>query len=191
MTRHHVGEESDNQSQRFREDTEKLDEWHQWHWNLQPGWYFWPEDVLPVFLRTGEVGDQEGRHTEECGAGDITCQVTTTRREWYDTHDVGHEDEEEASKQPWCILRGFLTQCSLDHIVIYRHDEHVHQSYKSLRCRIIYLVLLAPASWNQNTNQQDDSIDEEHANGLRDGDVVLLVFDCIYFARVEKKNRLS
>ena len=67
MARHHVGEESDNQSQRFREDSEELDELHQWNWHLQPGWYVWPEDFLPVFLRTGEVGDQEGRHTEECG----------------------------------------------------------------------------------------------------------------------------
>src|SRR5574344_1726563 len=44
VTRHHVGEESDNQSQRFRKDSEELDEWHQWHWHLQPRWYLWPED---------------------------------------------------------------------------------------------------------------------------------------------------
>ena len=184
MARHHVGEESDNQSQRFREDSEELDEWHQWYWHLQPRWYIRPEDFLPVFLRTGEVGDQECRYTEECGAGDITRQVTTTWREWYDTHDVGNEDEEEASKQPWCVLWRLLTERSLDHILIYRHDEHVHQSNKSLRCRIIYLVLLAPASWNQNTNQQDDSIDEEHANGLRDGDVErtnLLATNLLYY----------
>ena len=31
VTRHHVGEESDNQSQRFRKDSEELDEWHQCH----------------------------------------------------------------------------------------------------------------------------------------------------------------
>ena len=171
VTRHHVGEESDNQSQRFRKDSEELDEWHQWHWHLQPRWYLWPEDFLPVFLGTGEVGNQECRYTEEYGAGDITRQVTTTWREWYDTHDVRHEDKEEASKQPWCVLWGFLTQGGLNHIGIYRHDEHVHQSHKSLWCRVIHLVLPAPAGWYQDTEQQDDSIDEEHANGLRDGDV--------------------
>lgn len=91
--------------------------------------------------------------------------------EWYDTHDVRHEDKEEASKQPWCVLWGFLTQGGLYYISIYRHDEHVHQSHKTLWCRIIHLVVPAPAGWYQDTQQQNDSIDEEHANGLRDGDV--------------------
>ena len=55
----------------------------------------------------------------------------------------------------------------------------MHQSHKTLWCRIIHLVLPAPAGW-----YQDDSIDEEHANGLRDGDVErtnLLVSHLLYY----------
>ena len=77
-----------------------------------------------------------------------------------------------------------FTQGGLYYISIYRHDEHVHQSHKTLWCRIIHLVLPAPAGWYRDTEQQDDSIDEEHANGLRDGDVKrtnLLVSHLLYY----------
>ena len=70
-------------------------------------------------VRPLDISITKCRYTEECGAGDITRQVTTTRREWYDTHDIRHEDKEEASKQPWCVLWRLLTECSLDHIIIY------------------------------------------------------------------------
>ena len=48
--------------------------------------------AIPRVIRAAFVLSPYPSYTEECGAGDITRQVTTTWREWYDTHDVRHED---------------------------------------------------------------------------------------------------
>ena len=47
----------------------------------------------------------------------------------------------------------------------------MHQSHKSLWSWVIDLVLLAPASWYQYAQQQDDGVYKENACGLGDGDV--------------------
>lgn len=98
---------------------------------LQPHRHLRPEDILPVSLCSGEVCDEERGHTKEECTGDIAGEISSTRWERNDTHQIGQEDEEEAGEQPRSILRCLVTHTGLDYIVVDIHDKHVHQSGES------------------------------------------------------------
>ena len=149
MTRHHVGKESNDKCQRLGKDTKELDERHQWNRYLQPHRYVRPEDVLPILLCTGEIGDKERRNTKEACACDVARKITSSRWERNDTHQIGKEDKEETGQQPWCVLRRLFSHACLDDIVVDVHYEHVHQSRESLWSRVANLMALAPACRKQ------------------------------------------
>ena len=171
MTCEHVCKESHGEHYRLDENTEELNGWHQRHWHLQPCRNFRPEDFSPVVSVSRDVGDKERAEGKECRHCNVTRDVTSTRWERHDTHEVCKEDEEEASKQIRCILVRLLSEHRLHNVVIDRHDKHVHQSCETLRSRIADLVLLAPACRNEDAEQEHNGIDENNANLLRYRDV--------------------
>ena len=56
MSCHHISKETHHQCKGFCEDSKNLNHWHQRYWHLQPCGYIWPKDILPIMLRTREVG---------------------------------------------------------------------------------------------------------------------------------------
>ena len=60
-------------------------------------------------LCSREVCYQERTYCKEECYRDVTCQVTATRWEWYDTHEVRDEYEEETGQQIRRIPIRFLT----------------------------------------------------------------------------------
>ena len=89
VTGHHVGEKSDHQGERLREDADELNHGNNGDGRLQPCGHIGPEDVLPVVLVARELHDeeraegQEERHGEPGGNGikPITLQVKMKKKQ--------------------------------------------------------------------------------------------------------------
>ena len=113
---------------------------------------------------SGEVGYQKRACCKEECNRDIARQVAAARWERYDAHHVGDEDEEETGKQVGRVSVGLLAQRRPDHLIIYVHHKHVHQSCETLGSLVCDLVLPAPACGNEDAQQQEDRIDEEYAH---------------------------
>ena len=63
---HHVGKETDHESERLGENAEELDNWHQWHRiSLEEYRHMGPEDVFPILLVAEEVDGNHGADGKE------------------------------------------------------------------------------------------------------------------------------
>lgn len=115
----HIGKESNHQHDRLDEHAEKLDNRHQRHWALEPCRYFRPEYFAPVVAVARHVGDEEGAERQARRYGDVARHVAASRRERYNSHQVGEEDKEETGKQIWSILVCLLAESGLDEVIVY------------------------------------------------------------------------
>ena len=145
---HHVGKETDHESERLGENAEELYDWHQRHRiSLEEYRHMRPEDVFPILLVAEEVDGNHGADGKEERHVDVARNVGATREYRKQTENVCREDEEEHREQVWCErLEVLLAYRRLDHVVIDGHDEHLHHSDKSARSLTSLVLALVPAS---------------------------------------------
>lgn len=172
VTREHVREETYTEGDRLREDTQDLDELHDRDRQLQAYRHMWPKDILPVGLRSEDIRQQEGQHSEHQGNRDVTRQVRSTREDRNDTQNIVEEDEEEDRQQIGGELLVILSNTRFDDIVMQRDDERLQYRLQPRRFAITrFLALVILLRDGEEDNQQKRATDQQRDHVLRDGQV--------------------
>ena len=127
MAAHHVGEKTDAESRRLREDSEYLDHLHDREGELQEQRNVRPEDILPIMLRTEDIGDYKSHESKDKCDGDIAGKVRTAGEYHDQSHKVHRQDEEETCEQIWRESTRILSERTFDRVIIYERHEKLHE----------------------------------------------------------------
>ena len=151
VTSHHVGKETDHQSKGLGEHSKELDERHHRSGiGLEEQWYLGPEYLLPVLLVGKDVDGQHRAHRQEEGDVDVASNIGAAWEYGNQADEITGQDEEEHREQIRSIrFVVLLTYRRLDEVIMYRHHDHLHRSYKSLRSLALSIVVLIPACATQ------------------------------------------
>ena len=165
-----VGEKTDHQHERLREDADQLHKRHDRGGQLQPPRHARRvENVHPVLLAGGERGDEKRDQRQDAGDGDVAGEVGPAREYRDEPHQVVQQDEEEERKQIGRIFVGIFPQRWVDNLVLQEHDHGFHQRLHSLRGLVgPLLILLGHGKENPRDEYQRD---EKGAHILGDGNV--------------------
>ena len=151
MTSHHVGKETDHQREWLCEHSEQLNQRHHRSGiGLEEQGNLGPEDLLPVLLVGKDVDGKHGTYSQEEGDVDVTSNIGAAREYRNQSDEITGQNKEEHREQIRSI--GFvmlLTYRRLDEVIMYRHHDHLHRTYKSLRSLALGVVVLIPAGTAQ------------------------------------------
>ena len=168
MSGHHVGEQTDHQRERLRENPDQLDRRHHRHGNLEPCGYFGPENLLPVLPRSEQVHGKERTQRKHQRHGDVARYVRPAREERDQPHQVVDENEEEHRQQigrePFVIP----ADATLDQIVVDHHHEHLHRADESFRHGFLDRPLLVPSRYAEHDADQNQTVKHQRESRFRD-----------------------